>query len=202
MARYSYTVQDSKGEASSGAIEANDENEAISTLQAKGYFILAISTDKASSGGAKSGGGASVALRDLVFFAEQLATLLNGGVPLVRALSLLGDNSSSKGLQYALAQVTKDVASGTALYKALEKHPKVKDVAVIGVPDLIKGQAVMAVIALKEGLEGSREEFLKYCKDNMPDYRVPKTILFRQEIPRNPAGKIQKKVLRQEVQTV
>jgi type IV pilus assembly protein PilC len=128
MARYSYTVQDSKGETSSGALEAGDENEAISALQAKGYFILSISSDKSSSGGGKGGGGGQgVALRDLVFFAEQLSTLLNGGVPLVRALSLLGENSSSKGLQYALGQVTKDVASGTALYKALEKHPKVFD---------------------------------------------------------------------------
>ena len=129
MARYSYTVQDTKGETSSGAIEASDENEAISALQAKGYFILSISADKAASGG-KGGsnqGGGKVDLRDLVFFAEQLATLLNGGVPLVRALSLLGENSSSHGLQYALGQVTKDVASGTALYKALEKHPKVFD---------------------------------------------------------------------------
>jgi type IV pilus assembly protein PilC len=128
MARYSYTVQDSKGETSSGALEAGDENEAISALQAKGYFILSISSDKSASGGGKGGGGGQgVALRDLVFFAEQLSTLLNGGVPLVRALSLLGENSSSKGLQYALGQVTKDVASGTALYKALEKHPKVFD---------------------------------------------------------------------------
>ncbi|MFI5360457.1 MAG: type II secretion system F family protein [Elusimicrobiota bacterium] len=125
MARYSYTVQDSKGETSSGAIEAGDENEAINALQAKGYFILSISAEKSAGGkgGAPSGGG-KVDLRDLVFFAEQLSTLLNGGVPLVRALSLLGENSSSKNLQYALGQVTKDVASGTALYKALEKHPK------------------------------------------------------------------------------
>lgn len=129
MARYSYTVQDAKGETSSGALEAGDENEAISALQAKGYFILSISADKAGGGGgAKAAtGGGSVSLRDLVFFAEQLSTLLNGGVPLVRALSLLGENSSSKNLQYALGQVTKDVASGTALYKALEKHPKVFD---------------------------------------------------------------------------
>jgi type IV pilus assembly protein PilC len=130
MARYSYTVQDSKGETSNGAIEASDENEAITALQAKGYFILSIAADKSAGGaGGKGGnqGGGKVDLRDLVFFAEQLATLLNGGVPLVRALSLLGENSSSKGLQYALGQVTKDVASGTALYKALEKHPKVFD---------------------------------------------------------------------------
>ena len=128
MASFSYTVQDSKGETSNGAIEAADENEAINALQAKSYFILSINADKASgAASAKGGGGASVSLRDLVFFAEQLSTLLNGGVPLVRALSLLGENSGSKGLRYALTQVTKDVASGTALYKALEKHPKVFD---------------------------------------------------------------------------
>ncbi|MFI5347296.1 MAG: type II secretion system F family protein [Elusimicrobiota bacterium] len=129
MARFSYTVQDSKGETSSGAIEAADENEAITALQGKGYFILSISADKTAGGGSakNSGAGGKVELRDLVFFAEQLATLLNGGVPLVRALSLLGENSGSKGLQYALAQVTKDVASGNALYKSLEKHPKVFD---------------------------------------------------------------------------
>lgn len=129
MARYAYTVQDSKGETSSGALEANNENEAINSLQAKGYFILSIIADKAGSGagGKAAGSGGTPALRDLVFFAEQLSTLLNGGVPLVRALSLLGENSSSKPLQYALAQVTKDVSSGTALYRALERHPKAFD---------------------------------------------------------------------------
>jgi long-chain acyl-CoA synthetase len=99
------------------------------------------------------------------------------------------------------------LSSGFNIYPSqiesvLEKHPKVRDVAVIGIPDRIKGQAVAAVIVLKEGQEGSREEFLKYCKENMPDYRVPKAILFRLEIPRDPAGKIQKKVLKQEVKTV
>ena len=96
------------------------------------------------------------------------------------------------------------ISSGFNIYPSqieavLEKHPKVKDVAVIGVPDRIKGQAIAAVIALKEGLEVGKEEFLKYCKENMPDYRVPKTILIRREIPRDPAGKILKRILRQEI---
>ncbi len=129
MAQFSYTVQDNSGETANGTIEAADENEAVSSLQSKGYFILSISADKgrAFSDGKSGSGGGKVQLRELVFLAEQLATLLNGGVPLVRALSLLGENSSSKGLQFALAQVTKDVASGAALYKALERHPKVFD---------------------------------------------------------------------------
>ena len=82
----------------------------------------------------------------------------------------------------------------------LKRHPKVKDAAVIGIPDRTKGQAVIAVIALKEGLQGDKEEFLQYCKKNMPDYRVPKTILIRDEIPRDPAGKLLRRILRQDAQ--
>ncbi|MBI5242598.1 MAG: type II secretion system F family protein [Elusimicrobia bacterium] len=129
MARFLYTIQDSKGDTSSGTLEASDENEAINTLQGKGYFILSIQAEKESSGGMgrlRRAGG-SVGGRDLAFFGEQLATLLNGGVPLVRALTLLGEHSESPALKYALHTVTKDVASGSSLHKALEKHPKVFD---------------------------------------------------------------------------
>jgi len=99
------------------------------------------------------------------------------------------------------------ISSGFNVYpsqieEVLEKHPKIKDVAVIGVPDRIKGQAILAMIVLKEGTQGNKEEFLGYCKENMPDHRVPKTILLRDTIPRNPAGKVLKRVLRQEAQGV
>ena len=83
----------------------------------------------------------------------------------------------------------------------LKRHPKVKDAAVIGIPDRIKGQAIIAVIALKEGMQGDKEEFLQYCKENMPDYRLPKTILLRDEIPRDPSGKLLRRVLRQDAQS-
>jgi long-chain acyl-CoA synthetase len=99
------------------------------------------------------------------------------------------------------------ITSGFNVYpsqveEVLKRHPKIKDVAVIGAPDRIKGQVIVAVIVLKEDMQGDKEEFLNYCKENMPDNRVPKTILFRDEIPRNMAGKVLKKVLKQEAQAV
>ena len=95
------------------------------------------------------------------------------------------------------------LSSGFNIYpgeieEVLMRHPKVKDAAAVGIPDRIKGQAIVAVIALKQGMEGDKQEFLKYCKDNMPDYRLPKAILFREEIPRDPAGKILRRIVRQE----
>jgi long-chain acyl-CoA synthetase len=79
----------------------------------------------------------------------------------------------------------------------LKQHPKVKDAAVIGVADRIKGQVIVAVIALKDGEQSDKEVLFKYCKDRLPDYRVPKAILIRNEIPRDPAGKLLRRVLRQ-----
>jgi hypothetical protein len=114
MARYSYTVQDSKGETSTGAVEANDENEAINTLQSKGYFILSISADTTSKGFAlkSNKGGGSVALRDMVFFAEQLATLLNGGV----SITTKGDANNVEDSPIKTSDVV-----GRAVY--IGKHP-------------------------------------------------------------------------------
>jgi long-chain acyl-CoA synthetase len=99
------------------------------------------------------------------------------------------------------------ISSGFNVYpgeieEVLRRHPKVKDAAAVGVPDRIKGQAIVAVIALKPGVEADKQELLKYCRDNMPEYRVPKAILVREEIPRDPAGKILRRNVRQEALTL
>ena len=95
------------------------------------------------------------------------------------------------------------ISSGFNIYpgeieEVLMGHPKVKDAAVVGVPDRIKGQAVVAMVALKEGVQGDKQEFMRYCKDHLPEYRLPKAILIKGEIPRDPAGKILRRMVRQE----
>lgn len=84
----------------------------------------------------------------------------------------------------------------------LKQHPKIKDAAVVGVDDRLKGQMIVAVVALKEGMQAQKGELLNYCKDRLPDYRVPKVILIRADIPRDPAGKLLRRILRQDVHDV
>ncbi len=77
---------------------------------------------------------------------------------------------------------------------ALRKHEKIKDVAVIGIPDERLGEKTLAVIELKDGVTCTEEEINEFCKE-LPRYKRPKKIVF-EKVPRNPTGKIEKPVLR------
>jgi long-chain acyl-CoA synthetase len=95
------------------------------------------------------------------------------------------------------------LSSGFNIYPAeieevLKRHPKIEDAAAVGVPDRIKGQAAVAAVALKPGAEADKQELMSFCRDHMPEYRVPKAILLVEEIPRDPAGKLLRRMLRQD----
>ena len=66
--------------------------------------------------------------------------------------------------------------------------------AVIGVPDKEWGEAVKAVIALKEEYKGkvTEEEIIEFCKNRLAGYKKPRSVDFVDELPKNPAGKIVK----------
>jgi len=78
----------------------------------------------------------------------------------------------------------------------LESHPKVYDVAVIGIPDARLGEIVTAVIDLKPGQTLTAEEISEFCAQNLPRYKRPQRIIF-DKVPRNPTGKLEKPKLRQ-----
>ena len=76
----------------------------------------------------------------------------------------------------------------------IRKFDKVKDVAVIGLPDKRNGEKTAAIIEIKEGMTCTREEIEEFCMA-LPRYKRPKEILF-EDIPRNATGKIEKPKLR------
>jgi acyl-CoA synthetase (AMP-forming)/AMP-acid ligase II len=80
---------------------------------------------------------------------------------------------------------------------ALFEHDAVLDAAVIGIPDLVLGEEVGAVVQLKPGATATPEELQAHVRERLAAFKVPVRVWFRDEdLPRNPAGKILKRDLR------
>ncbi len=80
----------------------------------------------------------------------------------------------------------------------LHSYPKIDEVAVIGVPDEEWGEQPMAVVVLKKGETATPEEIMEYCRAKLASYKRPRSVVFVDELPRNPMGKILKRVLREQ----
>ena len=79
----------------------------------------------------------------------------------------------------------------------LYRHPAVKEAAVYAVPDAEAGEAVAAAIVLRDGATATAEEITEYCRSRAAVYKAPSRIDFVGELPKNPTGKILKRVLRE-----
>lgn len=84
----------------------------------------------------------------------------------------------------------------TEIENTLYCHPAVLETAVFGIPDEVKGEAVKAAIVLQPDAETSPEEIMAFCRTQMAKYKIPKEIVFVDELPKSATGKILKRVLR------
>ena len=100
---------------------------------------------------------------------------------------------------------TKDmiIAGGYNIYpqeidEVIFKHPKVKDVITVGIPDEYRGETVKAFVQPVEGVEITEEEIIAYCREKLAAYKVPRSVEFRKELPRSMVGKALRRILRDE----
>jgi long-chain acyl-CoA synthetase len=82
----------------------------------------------------------------------------------------------------------------------IASHPKVLEVACIGVPDEKSGEVIKSFI-VKRDASLTLEEIKKYCHENMTNYKVPRYFIFRKELPKSNVGKILRRVLKEEEHT-
>jgi acyl-CoA synthetase (AMP-forming)/AMP-acid ligase II len=86
------------------------------------------------------------------------------------------------------------------LENVIREHPKVEDVAVIGVPDETWGEEPRAVVILKKGVKKSKvveDEIMEHCRQNLASFKRPRTVVFVDDLPRNPMGKLVKREIRE-----
>ena len=79
----------------------------------------------------------------------------------------------------------------------LHRHPKVLEAAVIGVPDSKWGEALLAFVVPKPGSSVDPEEIVSFCEGKMARFKIPRSIQLVAELPKSPAGKVLKRVLRE-----
>jgi acyl-CoA synthetase (AMP-forming)/AMP-acid ligase II len=94
------------------------------------------------------------------------------------------------------------LSGGVNIYPAeieavLCAHPAVADVAVIGVPDERWGESTKAVVELRPGASASAEELIAFCCERLAGYKKPRSVDFVDALPRNPAGKLLKTLIRE-----
>jgi fatty-acyl-CoA synthase/long-chain acyl-CoA synthetase len=84
------------------------------------------------------------------------------------------------------------------LESVLVTHPKIRQAAVVGIPDALAGEKVLAYIILDSDAKLTPVEVLNFCRDKMAPYKVPANVFFVDDFPLNSAGKVLKRVLREE----
>lgn len=124
MARFTYTAT-KDGKSIKGSIEASNRAAAMSTLANQNIHPITLKESSDKNIGAMLGFGKKVNHKDLVVFTRQLSTMISAGVPLVRALATLQNQTDNKYFQKVIGGISKEVESGTPLADALNKYPNV-----------------------------------------------------------------------------
>src|SRR5215204_244881 len=124
MALYTYRALDAGGEIVQDKAEGSGEMAVANELRQQGLMVIDVKEESVAQKDILAP-FKGVRLADLVVFSRQLATMINAGLPIVRALYVLSEQTENPKLKDVVVAVRKDVEAGSSLSESLEKHPKV-----------------------------------------------------------------------------
>lgn len=125
-ATYEYKVRDKSGSMKTGKLEADSPTQVAAKLKQMGYAPVSIT--QANAGMSKEikipgFGKPKIKLKDLAIFSRQFATMVNSGLSLLRALTILTEQTENKELARVIGEVRNDIETGNSLSSAMAKHP-------------------------------------------------------------------------------
>jgi type IV pilus assembly protein PilC len=127
MTKFEYAVRDKSGKLVKGSLDAENQSQVVAKLRTMGFAPVSI--NEASGGMNKElripGFGPRVKLKDLAIMSRQFATMISSGLSLLRALTILSEQTDNKELARVLGLVRQDVEAGQSLSSALARFPKV-----------------------------------------------------------------------------
>src|SRR6266576_953125 len=119
MATFTYTARAFNGDLRTATIDAASRDDVIAQLRKQRLSVVKIDQDAT-----KKVGRGSIKTRDVVIFTRQFSTMINSGLPLVQALTILAEQTDNKALSEVTKRVVFDVESGNTVADALSKHPR------------------------------------------------------------------------------
>ena len=124
MATFTYKARNRQGEILQDQVEGTDTMAIAATLRQQGLLVIDIKEQSVAQKDLFEP-FKKVKLGDIVVFTRQFSTMINAGLPIVRALYVLSEQTGNPKLKEVIVAVRKDVEAGLALSEALDKHPKV-----------------------------------------------------------------------------
>jgi type IV pilus assembly protein PilC len=121
---YEYKVRDLSGKLVSGTLVADNQQLVVARLREMGYTPVEVGVKSTGMKREISFGG-RVKLKDLAVMSRQFSTMVNAGLPILRALSILETQTPNKKLRSTIGDIRMDIERGSSLSAALAKHPKV-----------------------------------------------------------------------------
>ncbi|MFW2514324.1 type II secretion system F family protein [Demequina sp. SO4-13] len=125
--QFEFTARDTQGKEHKATMEAPSSSAVASRLREKGLTPLSVSESGGKGLNAElsiPGLGEKITLKDIAILSRQLATMISAGLSLLRALSILAEQTESKPLQKVVAEVRGDVETGQSFSRALSRHPR------------------------------------------------------------------------------
>src|SRR5262249_30504219 len=125
MSTFLYRAVNAQGKFSEGRLEASDKRSAVSQLETMGLIPVAVDPPlQARSSPLWKIHLRGISRRDILFFTEQLSTLVHAGLPLDRTLTITAETAQKPALRTVIDSVLKQVKGGKSLAEAFAAHPK------------------------------------------------------------------------------